>query len=258
MDSSDRRLKTIKNGLSVLVGNGQPINHDIVEVTEYLFQRDIKELYDLDESSEKVQFFVPDFFLTKASNNLMPGQEKKRLLEINSHLEENPDDVHLFEMTQQTINSAQRKYRGDRPEMELFEALKDYFSKRDEICIVFNGHNLYNIDITMPGKQTYNLVEKDFIIVNLTRRYIMVIEVKNTYGAGNSVEKADKQLRDTMESIKAYFGADLDESWSYISVLYCIQVKDNKTPSGAYFIQGKFNDRNPINTQCNFFVDFES
>ena len=241
MDSSDKRLKTIKNGLSVLLGNGQQVNDNLIEVTEYLFQRDFPKLFDLNEQSTKVQDFVPDFFLTKAFNNLKPGQEKERLCEINSFLKENPDKANQFLDTKKSINEAQRVTRGDQAEMHFLEALKNYLSNKDEICIVFHGHNLYNIDITMPGKETPNLVEKDFIIVNLTCRYIMVIEVKNTYGAGKSAEKADKQLRDAMESIQAYFGADIDESWSYIPVVYCTQVKDNETPSGAYLIQGKFN-----------------
>ena len=243
MDSTDKCLKTIKNGLKVLLGNGKA-SGELVEDVEYLFQRDFPQISTLsaNESSENVTVMVPNYFLTKSFNNLQPGEEDTRLLEIDNYIAKNPDLEDTFTKIRNTIISAKRKWSGDRPEMELYKDLEHFFRNRKETCIVFHGHQLYNIDITAPGDESSNpkLEEKDFIIINLTYRYIMVIEVKNTYGAGKSAEKADKQLMGAKESFQAYFGADLDPSWSFLPLIYCNQVKENKAPSNAYLISGTF------------------
>ena len=240
MDSSDRRLRNLKKGLSVLMGGGKIIVDDLVEVTNFLFQRDFSKLDNLDESTKKAQVFVPDYYLTKAHNNLSPGREDDRLHEIDEYIKENPDKVDDFAEMKKTIKTQKRVITGDIPEMQLFDALKDYLSSRNEICAVFHGQNVYDIDITMPGKKSPQLNEKDFILLNLTYRYIMIIEVKNTYG-GKNVEKAEKQVADAIESIQAFFGADLDQSWSIIPIVYCTKAIDNMSPCNAYLIEGKFN-----------------
>ena len=234
MDSSDKRLKTTKKGLEILVGSGKKIDN-LVEATEFLFQRDFPEFCRLDESSTKEQVFVPEFFLTKAFNNLNPGGEDLRQQEIDEFAKNDPKII-------KHIKTAKRVATGDQPEMDLYNALKAFFATRKEVCAVFHGQNLYDIDITTPGGKSSQLHEKDFIIVNLTYRYVMIIEVKNTF-AGKSVEKAEKQLTDAKELIQAWFGADLDETWSLIPIGYCNQVMENKAPSNAYLITGKFKSK---------------
>ena len=237
MDSTDKRLKTIKKGLKILVGNGNTINN-IVEATDYLFKRDFPEIYELNESSEKVQTFVPNYFLTKATKCLRPEKGDGILKELDECAKNNPSKAEDFKARGKKVQSALRVYRGDRPEMDLFNDLKEFYAERDETVTVFHGHQLYDVDITSSEKRSCNIAEKDFIIVNLTCRYIMVIEVKNTYGAGESAEKAEKQLMNAMESIKAWFGADIDASWLFVPVVYCNDVVGNKTPKNAYLVKG--------------------
>ena len=240
MDSSDKRLRNIKKGLRVLMGGGKTIVDDLVEVTDEVFKRDFQPFYDLGESDEKVQAFVPDYFLTKSFNNLSPGKEDERVHQIEEYIKKNPDEEYKFVKILEKIKTETQVIKGDRPEMHLFDALKDYCSSRNEICLVFHGQNLYDIDITMHREKAPKMSEKDFIILNLTYRYVMIIEVKNTYG-GKNVAKAEKQLTGARESFQAWFGADLDQSWSIILIVYCTKAIDNMTPSNAYLIEGKYN-----------------
>ena len=237
MNSTDKRLKTIKKGLKILVGNGKTISN-IVEAADYLFKRDFPEIYELNESSKTVQTFVPNYFLTKATKCLKPDKGDDILKDLEEYAKNFPVKAEDSEERAKKVKSALRVNRGDRPEMDLYNALKEFYTKRDETVTVFHGHQLYDVDITTSEKRSYKLNEKDFIIINLTCQYIMVIEVKNTFGAGESAEKAETQLMNAEESIRDWFGADVDAKWSFIPVVYCNEVVENKTPKNAYLVKG--------------------
>ena len=74
--------------------------------------------------------------------------------------------------------------------------------------------------------------EKDFIIVNYTHSYIMLIEVKSnltTKKAQNEklspLEKCMEQLKEGFEIFQELFGSeDIDGLWWFIPMIYCSKM----------------------------------
>ena len=126
---------------------------------------------------------------------------------------------------------------GDHPEMTLYNGLRKYFDSCEEIVAIFHGHKLYDFDVTQHDLKGNNLKEKDFLIVNCSRKYIMVIEAKNTL-AGNSVSKSHEQLKGAKDLLESWLGADLNDTWSFVPMTYCHYVAENIT-SNPYIIKGK-------------------
>ena len=73
-------------------------------------------------------------------------------------------------------------FRGEIPERSLYEELQNRFANRNESVVVFHGIDILKLNIDKPFK----ISEKDFVIISVTYRYIMVIEVKKTLGAGQT------------------------------------------------------------------------
>ena len=57
--------------------------------------------------------------------------------------------------------------RGQLAEQIMFSALKSYYKKMKDDVIILHSHKFLK-----------NATEKDFILINVTKGYIMVIEVK--------------------------------------------------------------------------------
>ena len=82
---------------------------------------------------------------------------------------------------------------GDFWERHLYKALKQYFEDSKDACLIIHGHSFLHQD---------NFKEKDFIILNLSKGYIMDIEVKASHQGFNS---AKEQVKDCRNRIQAVF-----------------------------------------------------
>ena len=233
-----KKLKTFKNSLKVLVGNGKSIG-SIVEAVNYLFQRDFSELYQIDHDNKQVPIktFIPEYYLTRATNYLVPENGPAVLENLSNAGKIYSGEKELFNKEHLRIDSAKKVYSGDKPEMNLYHSLKDYFSAKSDFVTIFHGHKLYNIDITIESADK-KVSEKDFIIVNLSMKYLMIIESKKNLGAADSIQKACSQLLKAKEALESWFGADIDSTWQYIPVIYCEKLTAINTTS-AHIIKGK-------------------
>ena len=92
---------------------------------------------------------------------------------------------------------------------KVFNSLKEYFKGSHEDVLVVHSHKFLN-------KDTNN--EKDFILLNLTRGYVLVIEVKANQ---SKYQTAIKQLFDAkakIEDILASLG--FPTGWKYVGVFF--------------------------------------
>ena len=128
------------------------------------------------------------------------------------------------ESKRRNLECAKRVYAGDKPEFDLYWKLQEYFKKDGDLVAVFHGIKLYEIDITQEKDSNIKLNEKDFIILNCTKRYIMVVECKNSIGPANSVESSLNQLSGAKNSLELWFGADIDNSWHFIPMIFCQKI----------------------------------
>ena len=95
----------------------------------------------------------------------------------------------------------------------MFKAIESYFKKANEEVVVLYGMNFMG---SMADKNI-KPVEKDFILLNLTKRYIMPLEVKMNFNR-DALKKALKQIKGAMEIIDEWVGGNLTEEcgWRYI------------------------------------------
>ena len=110
--------------------------------------------------------------------------------------------------------AGQRTHRGELPEQNLYVALQEYFKEKNESVTVFHG-----IDILKMNLDKFKVNEKDFVIIDVSRRCILVVEVKSTLGAGDSIEKSIHQLNEAKEDLEAWFGTEGLHNWMYIPFL---------------------------------------
>ena len=83
--------------------------------------------------------------------------------------------------------------KGERAEKKVFQALEKYFSSTNEEVVVFYSFNFM-------GYEEATGYEKDFILMNFTKRYIMPLEVKTNFHLP-SLKKAVKQAKLFIPSI---------------------------------------------------------
>ena len=113
---------------------------------------------------------------------------------------------------------------GERAEKKLFSGLKSYFDSCDEEVLVF-----YNLTFMGPKDgRDMKPCEKDFVLVNLTKRYIMPLEVKATMNH-NSLRKAISQIEDAKNLISDWAGGDLTEccGWRFVPAIYIEEELSN-------------------------------
>ena len=67
--------------------------------------------------------------------------------------------------------------KGERAEKKIYKAIKKYFDKTNEEVVVLYSFNFMG----KLASKNYDPCEKDFILINLTKRYIMPLEIKTTF-----------------------------------------------------------------------------
>ena len=97
------------------------------------------------------------------------------------------------------------------PEMAVCDGIDDYFSKLNEDVFI-----VYNQDLAHKDRPGFS--EKDAIVVNLTRGYILVIEAKWHLSA-SQIKKGVDQLKDAVKTICQSVPI-LKQKWTLLKVLY--------------------------------------
>ena len=120
-------------------------------------------------------------------------------------MESKPDRKDDFKKQRNVFLGGMRTWRGEAPELDLYNALHNRFDTRDESVAVFHSLNILKFD---PDRQDNNTNEKDFILVSATHGYIMAIEAKKTLNQ-EEAEKSLEQVMGTMEDLKTYFETDI-------------------------------------------------
>ena len=128
-----------------------------------------------------------------------------------------PDVIKLKEYDSKTQGKGKHKsgVRGQIAEEIMFNTLKEYYRKSKDDVIVLHSHKFLK-----------NASEKDFIVINVTKGYIMVIEVK---ASTSLFQKAKKQMFDSKEKIEEICGIlDLKTQWLFLGVFFALEDKTNK------------------------------
>ena len=231
-----KKLRKVMKNLIVLMGPGVLAN-SIHEATEKLMLRNYPELLDFD-GTQKLVIFVPDIFLTKVPKYLDPsrGPELQQYAEVAAGL--HPERRRFFDNLKKLYVGGHRTYVGELHSRNLYDALQAYFNLKNESVAVFHG-----IDILKMNLDRFKVNDKDFVILNATRRCIIVIDVKRTLGATpGSFEVSIEQLSEAKEDLEAWFGTEGLHNWTYIPMIYT-EKNDLNTDNDGYkdfIIEGNY------------------
>ena len=220
-DQGPNKFGKIHKNLNCLLGNGRDQVLTIPEIVEELMPRNYPEVVNFDGTGKQVTF-VPEWYLTKAPKYVDPsrGPQLQDYSEQMTNQQLCPERKKVFDDMKKFHLGGQRTQRGELPERELYDALQAYFHSKNETVAIFHG-----IDILKMNLERFKVNEKDFVILNATRRSIIVIEVKQTLGAGDSIEKSIQQLSEAKEDLEAWFGSEGLEHWTYIPMIYTEKIE---------------------------------
>ena len=154
-----------------------------------------------------------------------------------------PDVIKLSEYDAKTRGKGKHKdgVRGQLAEQIMFNALKVYYSKRKDDVLILHSHKFLK-----------NATEKDFILINVTKGYIMIIEVKASTAL---FQKAKKQMFDSKEKIEEICGIlGPNTQWQFVGVFFALEDKSKKPlfdcscplPCDTFSIVGRENIENKL------------
>ena len=149
----------------------------------------------------------------------------------------NPDiiDLHKYESRTQGKGKHKDLVKGQIAEQAMFKKLKKYYENSKDDVIVIHSH-------TFLQSQS----EKDFIVLNGTKGYLMAIEIKASASSGNR-QKAKKQLLETKDIIEKISGEIGSSSkFLFAGVFYAtknssenIQMQDSPFNDSIFSIIGE-------------------
>ena len=217
-DQMSTKFGKIQKNLNCLLGNGRNQVLTIPEIVAELLPRNYPELVDFDGSGRLV-IFIPEWYLTKKAEYVEPSRGARLQEQSENAASMCPERRRYFEDLKKFYMAGQRTHRGELPEQNLYAALQSYFHDSLDSVAVFHG-----IDILKMNLDKFKVNEKDFIIIDASRRCILVIEVKSTLGAGNSVEKSIQQLKEAKEDLEAWFATEGLHHWLFIPLIYAESI----------------------------------
>ena len=167
------------------MGNGVT-TIDSIKAANDLLGRDHEKIIELLESYYEGQlgaYFVPPIFFSEVPEVIDPGEYDKKT-----------DGKGKFKDI----------VRGQTAEHIMFNELKKHFEKSKDDVLVVHSHKFLDNDSNN---------EKDYIVVNLSKGYILVIEVK---ASASKYQKSKKQLADARTKIEEILH-NLGKCFTYVT-----------------------------------------
>ena len=239
MTTYEKQFRKICQNLHLHLGS-QTIETDIFRGINSVIQRD----FGKDFVADKIKIFVPKIFLSNfpeviqyesyikkinelkvirdindlegkvetETNPTKKDKMSKKLEEDKQKMRNNEFYTEMKALEEEEVGMVKSlpSVKGEKAEKKVYEAIEKYFSNSDEEILV-----LYNfMFMGFLEARDYKPMEKDFIIINLTKRYIMPLEVKTNFNL-TSLKKAMKQIKNAIDLINDWLGGDLKEGYGW-------------------------------------------
>ena len=169
--------------------------------------------------------------------NMEKKLEKARSEFSNNKVE---TEVRPLESWEKAMAKNLKHVKGEKAEKKLFEAWQACSKKlNDEMVVIYDLDFMKlgskkclcrncNLSTDCPKAKFFlDYAQKDFIVLNLTRRCIIPIEVKSDYSQ-SSLEKSMEQLKDCKSSIESWIGGDLSNicGWKIMPLICFDEIGD--------------------------------
>ena len=149
----------------------------------------------------------------------------------------NPDIIDLYKYESRTQGKGKHMdlVKGQIAEQVMFKKLKKYYEESKDDVVVLHSHTF------LQSKS-----EKDFIVVNGTKGYLMAIEIKASASSSNC-QKAKKQLLEAKDISERIYGEiGLSTKFLFAGVFYAtkhspenIQMQDSPFNDSIFSIVGE-------------------
>ena len=164
--------------------------------------------------------FIPSYFLSKCPEALDYERYIKELKILREKIENEYPEVDQLPDSE-LLNQSERVKQlehviGELAEKQAYSFLKECII--DEEVVVINNFKVMTVEDLDEIATDF---EKDFVILSLTKRFIMSLEVKANCNK-DSLQSACKQLNGCKALIEKWCGADLTEEngWCFLSAVY--------------------------------------
>ena len=162
----------------------------------------------------------------KAANDLLSRDHEKVLRILKKYrrgklgayfvppmfISEIPEVIEPDQYNAKTENQGKQKdiVRGQVAEQKMFHALKEYFDDCKDDVLIIHSHKFLDGNVNN---------EKDFVLLNLSKGYLMVLEVK---ASQSKYQTAKRQLFHAKEKIEEIFAAlgIPSPKWKYVGVFF--------------------------------------
>ena len=204
------------------------IKSNIPDLVDTLLKRDVPKIYHWDGKKLLGPTFVPPGFVPKYPkiidhNNIENLKEKSKQMLL---------DGEISEKEEANLIKEQEKAIGDMAEREVFDVLQDFCKTMPGTFLIIKDLDMINVDPEKRIKKGGR--EIDFLVIDGTHGTIMNIEVKNhltdfkkELEDESSIDKVKRQVEENKEFLEDWLGADISETWQFISMVYTLKLGDN-------------------------------
>ena len=169
--------------------------------------------------------YVKIFYLKNVNkNNFKPGiigvnilpevrsSKIPKIVEPQRFYEVRPKLNHIFRTVDET-KIVLEHIRGEGAEVDVINGIENYFqAQKNEDVFIF-----INQDFKDEKRKAW--VERDALVVNCTRGYIIVIEAKNVLNK-SKMAKGLQQLEETLEHTLTPISSNINQKWDVYCLLY--------------------------------------
>ena len=175
----------------------------------------------------------------KLENKTCISKIAKKMYEQNKNISIQTIGRSFFVTNKKIITEDIKNNSGYQTEQKLYNALKEYAKISQDSLVIFHSLDLFDY-------QEDKFVEKDFLIVNVSKSYIISIEAKKTLDR-TKARRAIDQLKSAKNILEQYFNSNLEiinslkkEEWCFIPMIYCKNLEAEFSGSlEMHIIKGK-------------------
>ena len=186
--------------------------------------------------SQELSKELPRDFLKVHALNL---KSENKMYEQNKNISIQTIGQSFFVTNMKIITEDFKNNGGYETEQNLCNALKEYVKISQDSLVIFHSLDLFDY-------QEKKFVEKDFLIVNVSKSFIISIEAKKTLD-GTKTRFAIEQLKSAKTILEQYFNSNLEiinslkrEEWCFIPMIYCENLEAEFSGSSEmHIIKGK-------------------
>ena len=187
------------------LGNGNSTS-DEGEAKDFLLKRDYVKIFDLKETTKD------EFKPGEIGINILPEIYFSQMPQV---IETQASWSRIKGLFWTPIEEGKfiETFKAERAELAVFDGIKNYFHKyNNEDVFVF-----FNQDFEDKIKRTW--LERDALVVNCTRGYILVIEAKSDL-TKKKLSFGGNQLKVTLKNVLQPISSNLNQKWDVYSILY--------------------------------------